>query len=61
MRLLLLGCTGFIGNELVPALLNEGHNLCIVSRKNIKNLKINIHITKNLLMIFSKKIKNFLM
>ncbi len=42
MRLLLLGCTGFVGKELVPALLKEGHELCIISRKNINNLKINI-------------------
>ncbi len=46
MRLLLLGCTGFIGKELVPALLKEGHQLCIVSRKDINNLKINIAIDK---------------
>ena len=38
MRLLLLGCTGFVGKELVPALLKEGHELCIISRKNINNL-----------------------
>ena len=46
MRLLLLGCTGFIGSELVPALLKEGHELCIISRKNINNLKINISLDK---------------
>ncbi len=46
MRLLLLGCTGFVGKELVPALLKEGHVLCIVSRKNINKLKINIPIDK---------------
>ena len=33
MRLLLIGCTGFIGRELVPRLLNSGHHLTIVSRK----------------------------
>ena len=42
MRLLLLGCTGFIGRELVSALLTEGHELCIISRQKINNLKINI-------------------
>ena len=42
MRLLLLGCTGFVGKELVPALIKEGHKLFIVSRKNIDKLKINI-------------------
>ena len=46
MRLLLLGCTGFVGRELVPDLLKEGHELCIVSRKNINNLKINIPLNK---------------
>ena len=46
MRLLLLGCTGFIGKELVPALLKEGHEFCIISRKNIKSLKINIPVNK---------------
>ena len=42
MRLLLLGCTGFVGKELVPALLKKGHEILIVSRKNLNNLKINI-------------------
>ena len=46
MRLLLLGCTGFVGKELVPALLKDGHELCIISRKNINNLKINIPLDK---------------
>ena len=46
MRLLLLGCTGFVGKELVPALLKEGHELCIISRKNINNVKINIPVDK---------------
>ena len=46
MRLLLLGCTGFIGEELVPTLLKEGHELFIVSRKNIDSLKINIPLDK---------------
>ena len=46
MRLLLLGCTGFVGRELVPTLLKEGHELFIISRKNINNLKINIPLDK---------------
>ena len=46
MRLLLLGCTGFVGKELVPALLKEGHELCIISRKNVNNLKMNIPLDK---------------
>jgi uncharacterized protein (TIGR01777 family) len=35
-----------VGKELVPALLKEGHELCIISRKNINNLKINIPLDK---------------
>ena len=33
MRLLLLGCTGFVGRELVPALLEADHQLTLVSRR----------------------------
>ena len=33
MRLLLLGCTGFVGRELVPALLESDHQLTLVSRR----------------------------
>ena len=33
MRLLLLGCTGFVGRELVPLLLQGGHQLTLVSRR----------------------------
>ena len=33
MRLLLLGCTGFVGRELVPALLKSDHQLTLVSRR----------------------------
>lgn len=32
MRLLLLGCTGFVGRELVPWLLGRGHGCTVVSR-----------------------------
>ena len=46
MRLLLLGCTGFVGKELVPSLLKEGHELYIISRKNINNLQVNIPLDK---------------
>tara|TARA_B100000989_G_scaffold35814_1_gene22745 strand:- start:381 stop:1313 length:933 start_codon:yes stop_codon:yes gene_type:complete len=60
MRLLLFGCTGFIGKELVPALLKEGHELCIISRKNINNLKINIPLDKfNFLKIDLSKKENW--
>ena len=34
MRLLLLGCTGLVGRELVPALLSAGHQLTLVSRRS---------------------------
>ena len=33
MRLLLLGCTGFVGRELMPQLLAAGHTLTVVSRQ----------------------------
>ena len=33
MKLLLTGCTGFIGRELIPLLLKEGHSLTVISRK----------------------------
>ena len=33
MRLLLIGCTGFIGRELVPHLLEAGHHLTLISRQ----------------------------
>ena len=36
MRLLMIGCTGFIGNELVPHLLRNGHHLTIVSRSKAR-------------------------
>ena len=32
MRLLLLGCSGFVGRELVPYLLQLGHELTLLSR-----------------------------
>ena len=38
MRLLLLGCTGFIGRELIPQLVNAGHQLTVVSRKSTPQL-----------------------
>ncbi len=39
MRLLLLGCTGFIGSELVPRLLRSGHQITIISRKKQRKSK----------------------
>ena len=46
MRLLLLGCTGFVGKELVPTLLTENHEISIVSRKPISKLKLNLNLNK---------------
>ncbi len=46
MRLLLLGCTGFVGKELVPTLINENHEIHIVSRKPINKLKLDLDFTK---------------
>lgn len=34
VRLLLLGCSGFVGRELVPFLLELGHSLTLVSRQS---------------------------
>ena len=46
MRLLLLGCTGFVGKELVPTLLKENHEIYIVSRKPISQLKFDLDFNK---------------
>ncbi len=46
MKILLIGCTGFIGKELIPKLINEKHEICVISRKNINNLKFNVSIDK---------------
>ncbi len=40
MKILLFGCSGFIGKELIPRLIKEKHEICIVSRKNINQLQI---------------------
>ena len=58
MRLLLLGCTGFVGKELVPTLLKENHEIYIVSRKPISKLKVDLDFNKLkfLLRIFFKLI-----
>ena len=39
MKLLLTGCTGFIGRELIPLLIKEGHNLTVISRQTKEKLK----------------------
>jgi hypothetical protein len=46
MRLLLLGCTGFVGKELVPTLLNQNHEISIVSRKPINKLNLKLNLNK---------------
>ena len=46
MRLLLLGCTGFVGKELVPTLVNENHEIYIISRKPISQLKLDLDSNK---------------
>ena len=46
MRLLLLGCTGFVGKELVPTLLDENHEISIVSRKPISKFKFDLDFNK---------------
>ncbi len=39
MKLLLTGCTGFIGRELIPLLIKEGHKLTVISRQYQGELK----------------------
>lgn len=38
MRLLLIGCTGFVGRELVPMLLEAGDRIALVSRRSAEAL-----------------------
>ena len=40
MKLFLTGCTGFIGRELIPLLIKEGHTLTVISRKSKEQLKM---------------------
>ena len=40
MKLLLTGCTGFIGRELLPLLIKEGHSLTVISRRSTGKLKV---------------------
>ncbi len=49
MKLLLTGCTGFIGRELIPLLIKEGHSLTVISRQTkgrlntiVKNSRIRV-------------------
>jgi len=39
MKLLLTGCTGFIGRELIPLLIKEGHSITVISRQSKEKLK----------------------
>ena len=39
MKLFLTGCTGFIGKELIPLLIKEGHTLTVISRQSKEKLK----------------------
>jgi len=39
MKLLLTGCTGFIGRELIPLLIKEGHSITVISRQSKGKLK----------------------
>ena len=60
MRILLIGCSGFIGEELIPKLVNEKHELCVISRRNINDLKCKSVIEKiNFLKIDLSKEKNW--
>jgi len=45
MKLLLTGCTGFIGRELIPLLIKEGHILTVISRQSREKLKIKANDT----------------
>jgi len=40
MKLLLTGCTGFIGKELIPLLIEEGHSLTVISRQSKSKLNL---------------------
>ena len=44
MKLLLTGCTGFIGKELIPLLIKEGHSLIVISRQSEAKLS---HLANN--------------
>ncbi|MBW3041182.1 TIGR01777 family oxidoreductase [Prochlorococcus marinus] len=43
MKLFLTGCTGFIGRELIPLLISEGHKLTIISRQSEKKIKMTVN------------------
>ena len=38
MKLLLTGCTGLVGRELIPLLIREGHTMTVITRKSVGKL-----------------------
>ena len=61
MKILLFGCSGFIGKELIPRLITEKHEICIVSRRNIDQLQIRDSLSKiNFLKLDATNEKNWL-
>ena len=61
MKILLFGCSGFIGKELIPRLIAEKYDICIVSRRNIDQLQIRNSLTKiNFLKLDATNEKNWL-
>lgn len=57
MRILLLGCTGYIGSKLLDKLLEEGHFVTCISRSfvNISNINFKLIVSND---IFNEKIWN---
>jgi len=43
MKLLLIGCSGFIGKELMPRLIKAGHQIILVTRRKISPKPIKMH------------------
>ena len=61
MKILLFGCSGFIGQELIPRLIIEKHDICIVSRRNIDQLQLGDFLNKvSFLKLDLTKEKNWL-
>ena len=60
MKILLIGCTGFIGKELIPKLIEEKNELFVISRRNINELNLDISLEKiNFLKIDLSKEKSW--
>ncbi len=61
MKILLFGCSGFIGRELIPRLIIENHDVCVVSRRNIDQLQFGNYLNKiNFLKLDVTNEKNWL-